>query len=162
MTTSKIKKIATKGIVTFCGLGLSPVAPGTVGSLGAVILWIATHYAYPHILTGYYLILIGFGLNLIFVPKYLKNNTHKDPKEVVIDEVLGQWIALTSAGTNLLLVFISFALFRVFDILKPWPINKIDQLSGSTVKNTFSLVFDDVLAGLSAAGLLFLIKIFLG
>ncbi|UNM06302.1 MAG: phosphatidylglycerophosphatase A [Holosporaceae bacterium] len=97
------------------------------------------------------------------MPLYLKHTKKKDPKEVVIDEALGQWIALIGAGTNPLLILLAFLLFRFFDILKPWPICKIDALGGSQLKTRSALFFDDVVAGLCASGIiLFILKNFIG
>jgi len=67
----------------------------------------------------------------------------KDPKEIVIDEFLGQSIPLLLCGKEIFLILLSFLIFRVFDILKPWPCNYFDQKH----KNAFGVILDDVIAG---------------
>ena len=131
---------------------------GAVGSVGAVSLWILGHHALKGPYTGWAFVFLGLVLGLIFTPIYLKNTSQEDPKEVVIDEALGQWIALISAGGNPLLILLALILFRVLDIFKPWPINKIDNLSGGLWKNTFSVLFDDVVAGLITTTLILFLK----
>ena len=87
------------------------------------------------------------------IKSYIKDNANKDPKEVVIDEVIGQSIPIylfeTAHGTTkefseaLLFYFYIFILFRFFDIKKPFPINLIDK----KFKNSFGVIMDDVIAG---------------
>jgi len=67
----------------------------------------------------------------------------KDPKEIVIDEFLGQSIPLLLCGKEIFLILLSFLIFRAFDILKPWPCNYFDQKH----KNAFGVILDDVIAG---------------
>jgi phosphatidylglycerophosphatase A len=67
----------------------------------------------------------------------------KDPKEIVIDEFLGQSIPLLLCGKEIFLILLSFLIFRAFDILKPWPCNYFDQRH----KNAFGVILDDVIAG---------------
>ncbi len=114
---------------TFFGCGRSPIAPGTVGSLAAILI------AWP-------LSRVGFGpahfaiLALILLyPAILcagivaTNTGRKDPQIVVIDEVLGQWLTLAGAARfNLLTFALAFALFRLFDIWKPPPIRLIERI----------------------------------
>ena len=88
------------------------------------------------------------------VSEYIKNNKNKDPKEVVIDEFIGQSIPIylyeishvssKSLKEIFLLYLYIFILFRYFDIKKPFPINLFDR----KFKNAFGVIFDDVLAGL--------------
>ena len=138
-----MKKLTTL-VVTAFGLGRIPFAPGTMGSLGALMLWAGAHYFYEGPCLILMLISGAAILNFTFVPVYLKHTNGKDPKEVVIDEVLGQFIALIPAGMNPLFIGLSFLFFRLFDIWKPWPICVIDRFGGTPLKNTFSLIFDDV------------------
>ena len=69
----------------------------------------------------------------------------KDPQIVVIDEVVGQWIALLLVPQTMIWFAVSFLLFRFFDILKPWPINQLQSLPGG-----WGIMIDDVLAGIYA------------
>jgi len=139
-------------VATFFGCGRSPFAPGTVGSLAAVLI------AWP-------LSRIGFGpwhfliLTLVLLyPAILsadivaRTTGRKDPQIVVIDEVLGQWLTLTGAANFSLLTFAAaFALFRLFDIWKPPPIRRIERIPGGA-----GIVLDDIMAGVYGAVVLFL------
>ena len=80
---------------------------------------------------------------LYVVSKAIENLEDKDPKFIIIDEYLGQSYALIFCDENLLQYFFAFLFFRIFDIVKPFPINLIDLH-----KNSFGVIFDDILAGI--------------
>ena len=141
--------------VTFFGIGKIKFASGTAASLlTAIILFYLFHILnFSKILILIILIFIFF-YSFFAVKKYIENKDEKDPKEVVVDEVIGQSIPLylyeISHGINkdlneafLFYIYI-FILFRFFDIKKPFPINFIDK----KYKNSFGVIFDDVAAGL--------------
>ena len=98
----------------------------------------------------------------IAVANYIKSKNNKDPKEVVIDEFIGQSIPIclyeiahsepTSPARVLTFYFIMFILFRIFDITKPYPVSYYDK----KFKNSFGVVMDDVCAGLYVVGILVL------
>ena len=140
--------------VTMFGLGRVKIIPGTFGSLATIILL----YVFFHTLNvSSNIILIGliiiFTYSFSAVATHIKDCKNKDPKEVVIDEVIGQTIPIylfeTSHGTTtesqeaILFYFYIFILFRFFDIKKPFPINYFDK----KFKNSFGVIFDDVIAG---------------
>ena len=142
-------------IVTFFGLGTIRYAPGTVTSLVTTIFF----YSLFHIINlSSNIILIVLIVILIYsfyaVTEYIKNNDDKDPKEVVIDEFIGQSIPIylyeISHGLSknpreaIIFYLIIFILFRFFDIKKPFPVNIVDK----KFKNSFGVIFDDVVAGL--------------
>ncbi len=134
---------------TWFGSGLSPVAPGTAGSLAALpFAWILAVYLGPWGLTVASLIAVLVGLWA--AQAYSIASGDEDPGAVVIDEVAGQWLALIPAaiaGPTLWQFAVGFALFRIADIGKPWPANWIDRrLSGGV-----GIMLDDVVAGLYAA-----------
>ena len=149
-----IKKINTL-FVTMFGLGRIPKIPGTFGSLATVILL----YIFFHILDLSPLLIFVF-LIIIFVFSFkavalhIKNNDNKDPKEVVIDEFIGQSIPIymyeishsteKSSGEAIFFYGACFILFRFFDIVKPFPVNFFDK----KFKNSFGVIIDDVVAGL--------------
>ena len=148
-----IKKINTL-FVTMCGLGKVPKIPGTFGSLVTVILL----YIFFHVLNlTTKVILIGliiiFILSFLSVAFHIKDNDNKDPKEIIIDELIGQSIPIylyeISHGTEkspdeaIIFYFICFILFRFFDILKPFPVSYFDK----NYKNSFGVIMDDVCAG---------------
>ena len=140
--------------VTMFGLGKIPKIPGTFGSLATTIIL----YFLFHILNlSLNIILIGFLIIFIFsfiaVATHIKDSENKDPKEVVIDEFIGQSIPIylyeISHGTQKLaeeaLIFygVCFLLFRFFDIIKPFPVSYFDK----KFKNSFGVIMDDVCAG---------------
>ena len=141
--------------VTMFGLGKIPKIPGTFGSLATIIIL----YIFFHVLDlSSNSILICLIIISIFsfsaVAIYIKDNENKDPKEVIIDEFIGQSIPIylyeISHGTEktsdeaIIFYGISFVLFRFFDILKPFPVNFFDK----KFKNSFGVIFDDIIAGL--------------
>lgn len=151
-----LKKITEWGVTVF-GVGHLPYAPGTFGSLVGLIIGGGLILTCPHF---YVWICIGgvLGLGAFFIPRYLHDHPHKkDPSEIVIDEVLGQLLALIVCHTMFELVA-AFMLFRLFDIWKPWPVSWADNLGGTHPKETTGIILDDVLAGLLAAGGLWILR----
>ncbi|MFZ4541817.1 MAG: phosphatidylglycerophosphatase A [Rickettsiales bacterium] len=158
---------------TMYGVGLVRIAPGTAGSFVALLL------AYPILLLpqGYIWLSLGAVLFTILgtanATKFMRDrNTAHDPSEIVIDELIGQWFTFTvwygwlyaiagnSATTERLLddvatspvyLALGFVLFRLFDILKPWPISSADR----RIKGGFGVMFDDILAAIPAGTLLY-------
>ena len=137
-----------------CGLGKVPKIPGTFGSLVTVILL----YIFFHVLNfTSKVILIGliiiFILSFLSVAFHIKDNDNKDPKEIIIDELIGQSIPIylyeISHGTEkspdeaIIFYSICFILFRFFDIVKPFPVSYFDK----NYKNSFGVIMDDVCAG---------------
>ena len=141
--------------VTFFGIGTIRFAPGTITSLITTILL----FSLFHILNFSNNIILLF-LIIVFlysfhaVAEYIKENENKDPKEVVIDEVIGQSIPIylfeiahgseKSSQEAILFYIYIFVLFRFFDIKKPFPVNIFDK----NYKNSFGVIIDDVIAGL--------------
>ena len=146
-------------IVTTFGIGHLPYAPGTFGSLfGLLVGGALTTTSQPYSL--WMAIGIVTLLSVIFVPLYLKIHPgKKDPSEVVIDEVLGQLIALL-ACENMAEMALAFGLFRLFDIWKPWPVSWADKMGGTLTQDTIGIILDDVLAGLLALGWIFFLRSF--
>ncbi|WP_417318254.1 phosphatidylglycerophosphatase A [Emcibacter sp.] len=146
-------------ISTWFYSGLLPKAPGTWGSLAAM------PFAWMLISNGGTLGL-GAGIILSFVVGiwsssiYMQISGRADPGEVVIDEVCGVWITclplvLLSAPIALEDYGMAFALFRLFDILKPWPIRIFDRKHSA-----FGVMMDDVVAGIMAAVILWGYKLY--
>ena len=148
-----IKTINTL-FVTMFGLGRFPKIPGTFGSLATVIiLYLFFHvFNLPSNLILMFLIVI-FILSFSAVANHIKDNENKDPKEVIIDEFIGQSIPIylyeishgIEKSSNEALIFygICFMLFRFFDITKPFPVSFFDK----NFKNSFGVIMDDVIAG---------------
>lgn len=139
-------------LATWFGAGLLPIAPGTWASLAALPL--AALLAW---LGGPWLVLIAAGLVFLVgiwaAGPYMAALGVHDPTAVVIDEIAGQWLTLAFAPLDPLAYLAGFFLFRVFDVLKPWPINVIDREIGGA----FGVMADDVLAGVYAAVVLWAI-----
>ena len=141
--------------VTMFGLGKIKLIPGTLGSLATIIILYILFHALsisPYlILTG--LIIISI-YSFLAITSYIETNENKDPKEIIIDEFIGQSIPIylyeISHGTEkspdeaIIFYGICFILFRFFDIKKPFPVNFIDK----NYKNSFGVIMDDVCAGL--------------
>ena len=149
--------------VTLFGIGKFKKIPGSYASLATIILlFILFHilnFSPNTVLIG---IIIVFLISLYAVNIFIKDLDNKDPKEVVIDEFIGQSIPICLyeiahegvKETNEILTFyfIMFILFRIFDITKPFPVNYYDK----NFKNSFGVIMDDVCAGLYVVAVLVL------
>lgn len=134
---------------TWFGSGRMPKAPGTWGSLAAL------PFAWGLALAGGWPLLLAASLACFLVgwwasAVYVRRTGISDPSEVVIDEVAGQWLVLAAAPTEPLLYLAGFALFRLFDITKPWPIRWADR----HIHGGLGVMLDDMLAGVFGAALL--------
>jgi len=160
-----IKKINLL-ILTMFGIGNSKYAPGTVASFVTCLIYIWFYISHVNI----FLLIASVSLIFIFstysIDKFENSFSEIDAKEIVIDEFIGQSIPILSIYSfveknNLnhfiLYTFFSFILFRFFDILKPYPINKIDR----EIKNGFGIILDDIVAGFYSAILLITIIFFI-
>lgn len=140
-------------LATWFGLGFLKPAPGTWGSLGALPFGLLLiHGAGLKALLAGIIIITALGV-MVSKQFEMASGVH-DSKMIVIDEVAGQWIALTPLvlfeSVTGLGIILAFLLFRFFDILKPWPIRAIDQ----KMQNAVGVMLDDIIAGLCAALLL--------
>lgn len=140
-----MNKVSRKLFLTLFYSGLSPKAPGTVGSIVALFLGIIVL-----MLSNQLTLLLGTVLISIMAIKqidiYEKEMNEHDSKEIVIDELVGMWIAMYIAGVTIdsyLLMFLAFLFFRFFDIFKPWVIGQVDQ----KVNGGLGVMGDDILAG---------------
>ena len=153
--------------VTLFGIGKISTIPGSIASLFTVILLFIL-FQILKISADIVLIalIIIFFLSLYSVNIFIKNLDDKDPKEIVIDEFIGQSIPIclyeiAHAGTKttseiLTFYFIMFILFRIFDITKPYPVGYYDK----NFKNSFGVIMDDVCAGLYVVAVLVLYMVF--
>ena len=141
--------------VTLFGIGKINKIPGSIASLATTLLLFVLFHIL-NISPNFILIslIVIFFISLYVVNLFIKNLTNKDPKEVVIDEFIGQSIPIClyevahegSKSTNDILTFyfIMVILFRIFDITKPYPVSYYDK----NFKNSFGVIMDDVCAGL--------------
>ena len=153
--------------VTLFGIGKISRIPGSIASLiTTILLFILFHILNlkpDFVLIG---IIILFFISIYLINIFIKNLDDKDPKEIVIDEFIGQSIPIClyeiahegSKEPNEVLTFyfIMFVLFRVFDITKPYPVSYYDK----NFKNGFGVVMDDICAGLYVVGVLVLYMVF--
>ena len=157
--------------VTFLGAGYIKLAPGTFASLFTTIIFF---YLFRFDISIEYFFILCLVMILVFAYslyaiKNIENEfEQKDARQIVIDEVIGQSIPILlieyiaysqtqSFGADLYLYVASFFLFRFFDILKPFPIGYIDK----NYKNSFGVLFDDILAGICTSIALLLLTMYL-
>lgn len=141
-------------LLTSCfGLGKLPLAPGTWGSLPPVVLYQVLGYlwpaASPYVMT--FFLLFGSWVCIQYAPVIIAATGKKDPSMVVADEVAGQavvmlFIALLWPANICNTTALGFFLFRVFDIVKPWPCKKLEKLPGG-----LGILADDLMAGVYAS-----------
>jgi len=147
-----------KLFLTFFGAGLSPKAPGTVGTLASLPVGLAVLYYFG--METLFMLTVSITVIGIFeINKYEQQTGTHDQQEIVIDEAAGMWLSLmiaySTAATltypyaDILAIVLSFAAFRLFDIWKPSTIGWIDR----ELKGGLGVMLDDVLAGI-AGGLL--------
>jgi len=149
--------------VTLFGIGKIKMLPGSFASL-ATVLFLFFLFHFLNVSTNLVLlsIIVIFFISLYAVNIFIKNLTNKDPREVVIDEFIGQSIPIClyeiahegvkETNEVLTFYFIMFILFRIFDIAKPYPVSYYDK----NFKNSFGVVMDDVVAGLYVVAVLVL------
>ena len=149
-----MKNELAKIISTIFYIGYSKYLPGTIGSLlaiptGILILKIGGIVA---------LLIFIFILTLIAlfsIEIYIKEHQSSDPKEIIIDEFIGQLFVLIFTSFSSLAIFIGFLLFRFFDISKLYPVNKVEKIRGP-----IGVLADDIVAGLMTCIIILLIKQF--
>ena len=154
--------------VTLFGIGKIKKIPGSFASLATTLfLFFLFHVlnVSPNIVL--FSVIIIFFISLYAINIFIKDLTNKDPKEVVIDEFIGQSIPIClyeiahnipkETDQILKFYFIMFILFRIFDITKPYPVSYYDK----NFKNSFGVIMDDVCAGLYVVAILVLYMIFI-
>ncbi len=153
--------------VTLFGIGKIKKIPGSIASLVTLFfLFFLFHFLKisPNLFL-FFLVLVFF-ISLYSINIYIKDSSNKDPKEIVIDEFIGQSIPVSlyevahnapkESDQILKFYFIMFILFRIFDIVKPFPVNYYEK----NFKNSFGVVMDDVCAGLYVVAILVLYMVF--
>ena len=147
-------------IATLGGIGLFPLAPGTVGSIfGWIIFIVLSHYIEMIFATVLIIFLSIYVSNLA-----TKDLVNKDHKSIVIDEMAGIWLAMIpviyiapSQYERTLYAVLTLIFFRLFDILKPYPISYVDK----NFKGGFGIVLDDLIAGVFAGILATVLTLYL-
>ncbi len=142
---------AVKFVASGFGSGYSPIAPGTAGALvGCLMLWGLQHF-FPSFFSGemawaglWALILVFFFLGVKSANE-LESEWGHDASRIVVDEMVGVWIAMLFVPFSMLNLTVAFVLFRIFDIWKPLGIRQMEKLKGG-----WGVMMDDVLAGVYA------------
>ncbi|MCR9290425.1 phosphatidylglycerophosphatase A [Saprospiraceae bacterium] len=144
-------KLFWKIMATGFGVGYSPFAPGTMGALVGVLflvpnLFISTWFNGSYLIDPVLVLLI---LVFFFIGVKATNELEPewghDPQKIVIDEIIGFWIAMIAVPYTAWTLFVGFVLFRIFDIWKPLGIRRMEKFNGG-----WGVMMDDVLAGIYA------------
>lgn len=133
---------------TFFGAGLLKPGPGTYGSVAAMLLWFLMARHVPIHLLPWITLAMAAAATAIGIPaatRVARESGRKDPQIVVIDEVAGQWLALTLCLPQMPFAILGLIAFRVFDIWKPWPVRRLESLPEGS-----GIVVDDLAAGVYA------------
>lgn len=141
-------------LATWFGVGLLPRAPGTWGSLAALPLaWLVHQYTGigGMLAATIILFLVGWWAST----DLLRAGGAQDPGHIVIDEVAGQFLTIAAVASDPVKLAVGFVLFRLFDIVKPWPVSWADR----RIKGGLGVMLDDVLAGGYALGILSVVGI---
>ena len=146
-------KKPTHLFATLFGIGKLPFGPGTWGSVATLFLWVGCSST---IQSNFMILIFILCSSVITCHLATRNLVEKDQKSIVIDEFAGMWLALFIVS-DVAAAGLTFLLFRVFDIFKPFPISYIDK----NMKSGLGIVLDDLVAGLAAGYLTVLIYSFL-
>jgi phosphatidylglycerophosphatase A len=149
--TKSVGQFFRKAVNSVFFLGYIPPAPGTVGSLFTVgVLWVL-HVKFPSLFGKEYYLLYWCAIaaltwaSMVLTSYARKDFNSDDPPQVIIDECVGQWITFFMVPVHWRTLILGFLLFRFFDIVKPFPINKVEDAEGGV-----GVTMDDVLAGVFA------------
>jgi phosphatidylglycerophosphatase A len=142
-------------IATCFKVGYLPLAPGTWGSVFAILLWWAFLKNVNIYIFGI-LIIFSFLIGIVASNIVIDQRGDADPSYIIIDELVGQWLALLFIPQEYFYIVISFISFRFFDIIKPWPISLIEKLPKG-----LGVMSDDFIAGLITLVLIQIIHIYL-
>ena len=139
---------------TWFGVGLIRPAPGTWGSLAAILLWYFAEFLHSsiHIVLPIFILFSWLVCSLSS-----QDSQSKDHSSIVIDEVAGMLVALSFVAHELIIYFWALLLFRLFDIWKPWPVSWADK----NVEGGLGILLDDLIAGLFAGVIIYAIFIFI-
>ena len=139
-----MNRVTAELIGTVFYIGKLPLAPGTWASIFAVLSWYflfqsVNHFVLPAV--SIFLFLIGS----IASDTIVKHSKEHDPSRIVIDEWVGQWVALSMMPVNIRTGVVAFVAFRIIDIIKPGPVRKMEKIPGG-----WGIMADDVMAGIMA------------
>ena len=151
--SSKLNFFIYKIFSTWFYLGTFKYFPGTIGSIASLpFAALIVNYGGNYLLIFFTIIFFFIGVKIS--DKYSKLIDKKDPSEIVIDEVVGQWLVLIFVPLDLKLYILALVIFRFFDIFKPWPIKLLEK----KYDGGFGIMVDDILAAIYSVITLLMIK----
>jgi len=134
------------------GSGMSPIMPGTMGTLMAILLWLLFYQLAP--VLYWILIIVGFVFGCFLCQKTSDDTHTHDSGHIVWDEFIGMWITLFFIPhVSILWIAIAFVTFRLFDMAKPWPIRWFDQ----KISGGFGIMIDDVIAAIFSSAVVYIL-----
>ncbi len=136
MNLTKIELVLGSGLLT----GFSPFAPGTVGSFAAVLVYLIPGFENPTIMLFF---IVSFTVIGIPIATKFEKIYGKDPRQCTIDEFVGTWISLLFVPKRAIFILIAFIIWRLLDILKPYPARQLEDMKGGA-----GIMFDDVVSGI--------------
>lgn len=144
MTTPSVRSRAAVALASFVYVGFAPFAPGTVGSAAALLLFLPVRWA------GSLALELAVVALVTVVGVWAATDAEKalgveDPGPVVIDEVAGMLVSLLFLPASWAVIAAAFLAFRIFDVIKPWPCNRLERLHGG-----LGIMADDLMAGVYA------------
>lgn len=147
-------KTTWRVIASFFGIGYFPLAPGTMASLAVLVIYklFLSGLPWPYLVLIFVLL---FAVGTISCAAYAADLGQEDPRSAVIDEVAGQFLVFLTVAPTWLNLGLGFALFRFFDIVKPFPISRAEKLPGG-----WGIMADDIAAAV-AAGIILHVYLFL-
>jgi phosphatidylglycerophosphatase A len=125
---------------SFFYTGYIPIASGTFGSFAALLFYLIPGFENPYFLIPLIIIFTIYG---IYLGNLFENKYGKDPAECTIDEAVGMWISLLFLPKNLILISITFLLWRLLDIIKPFPAKQSEAIPGGT-----GIMLDDIISAI--------------
>ncbi len=141
--TQRAIDLLARVVATAFGSGYAPFAPGTAGSaVGLLLFWPMARLAWPWQLGASVVI---FFIGVAAGGRVARSLGVEDPGLVVVDEVLGQWVTLTALPFTPAVALAGFVLFRLMDVVKPWPARDLERLPGG-----WGIMADDAMAGIYA------------
>jgi phosphatidylglycerophosphatase A len=136
MKLNFIEKLLGSGFYT----GYFPIITGTFGSIAALLIYWIPGFESPHIIIPAILLFFSYG---VYVGGKFEKIYGKDPSECTIDEVVGMWLSLLLLPKAIIISLISFIIWRILDILKPFPARKLEEINGG-----LGIMIDDVVCGI--------------
>jgi phosphatidylglycerophosphatase A len=135
--------LGARVLATGAGSGYSPFAPGTAGSaVGLLLFWPLTRLPVAGVVGA---TVVLFLLGGVAAARVAARTGSKDPGQVVVDEVVGQWVTLLFLPLTPVTAAVGFFLFRLLDVVKPWPARELERLPEG-----WGIMADDVMAGIYA------------